>query len=406
MQQVSPKNGNTFIGEPGAVLNGSRVLNSWQSSGNFWYATNQTQQGYLIGACRSGSACRLPEQLFRDGAALQQVTSLSGMSSEQWYFDYGANRIYVRFNPAGHFIEASVSETALRSSADNVTITGLVIEKYSNPAQLGAISADGSNWVVSANELRYNHGVGIRGGYNSNVRNNYIHHQGQIGITGTARYMLWEGNEVAYNNTEGFFEAWEAGGSKLAVARDLTIRGNHFHHNDGRGIWTDIDVVNVLIENNLVEYNLHAGIAHEISYDAVIRNNVSRYNGTAFHIQLWGAQILVQDSKNVQIYGNTVTVGSNGGDGIGLVDQNRGSGQYGTWNLENVTVRDNHIYHESFTGENGVAGGCSQNILFNRNTYHVPNNYEDYERWEYCGPKRTWAQFRSYGMEAQGTIVH
>ena len=406
MQQVSPKNGNTFIGESGAVLNGSRVLNSWQSSGNFWYATNQSQEGNLIGACRSGSACRYPEQLFVDGNPLQQVTSLSGMSSGQWYFDYGANRIYIRVNPGGRFIETSVSGYAFRSGADNVTISGLVIEKYSNPAQVGAVHADGSNWTISTNEIRYNHGVGIRGGTAVRALNNYIHHQGQLGVGGTARYMLFQGNEVAYNNTEGYFEAWEAGGSKFAVTRDLTVRANHFHHNDGRGIWTDIDAMDVLIEDNLVEYNLYAGIAHEISYDAIIRNNVSRYNGTAFQVQLWGAQILVQDSKNVQIYGNTVTVAAAGGDGIGLVDQNRGSGQYGTWNLENVTVRDNHIYHESSAGNNGIAGGCNQNNSFNRNTYHVPNGYENLERWEYCGPKRTWSQFRSFGMEAQGTIVH
>ena len=52
------------------------------------------------------------------------------------------------------------------------------------------------------------------------------------------------------------------------------------HDNDGPGLWCDIECRNVVYENNLVENNQHIGIFHEISFKAVIRNNVVRHNGS------------------------------------------------------------------------------------------------------------------------------
>ena len=57
------------------------------------------------------------------------------------------------------------------------------------------------------------------------------------------------------------------------------MRDNHVHHNEGPGLWTDIDNIHTLYEGNLVEHNANVGIFHEISYDAVIRNNIVRDNG-------------------------------------------------------------------------------------------------------------------------------
>ena len=50
------------------------------------------------------------------------------------------------------------------------------------------------------------------------------------------------------------------------------------------------------------------GIKHEISYDAIIRNNIVAGNGGSFDEWLWGSQILVQNSSNVEVYGNFVEV--------------------------------------------------------------------------------------------------
>ncbi|MEN6533692.1 MAG: hypothetical protein ABFD89_08515, partial [Bryobacteraceae bacterium] len=64
-QAVRPKPGNTFVGEAGAVLNGSRVLTGWVRTGNYWYVDGQTQRGQQIGVCDDAfPRCRYPEQLF------------------------------------------------------------------------------------------------------------------------------------------------------------------------------------------------------------------------------------------------------------------------------------------------------------------------------------------------------
>ena len=42
---LAPKNGQTFIGAEGAILNGSAVLTGWTQSGNVWVIGGQTQQG-------------------------------------------------------------------------------------------------------------------------------------------------------------------------------------------------------------------------------------------------------------------------------------------------------------------------------------------------------------------------
>ena len=42
---LAPKDGQTFIGAEGAILNGSEVLTNWTQQGNLWVIGGQTQQG-------------------------------------------------------------------------------------------------------------------------------------------------------------------------------------------------------------------------------------------------------------------------------------------------------------------------------------------------------------------------
>src|SRR5208337_1042989 len=102
------------------------------------------------------------------------------------------------------------------------------------------------------------------------------------------------------------------------------------HDNQGAGLWTDGNNEGTLYENNTVVNNLGSGIGHEISYRAIIRNNTVKGNGGMSTTSLWlGAQIQVLNSSNVEVYGNTVEVPPAGGNGIGLMNQTRGSGTLG-----------------------------------------------------------------------------
>lgn len=113
------------------------------------------------------------------------------------------------------------------------------------------------------------------------------------------------------------------------------------------------------------------GIFHEISYDAVIRNNVATGNGHGFADWLWGAGILVAASSGVEVYGNTVTGNA---DGIAGIQQDRGDGPDGPYVLDDLWIHDNTISVGNGsigvvedTGDDGVF--TDRNIRFDRNTY-------------------------------------
>ena len=132
-----------------------------------------------------------------------------------------------------------------------------------------------------------------------------------------------QGNDIAHNGFwAGVDPYWGAGGFKFTQTDGLVVRDNYSHNNDSYGMWTDIDNIHTLYENNVVVNNTGIGIAHEISYDAVIRNNVVMNNGGDTRGWLWGGAIQIQNSSHVDVYGNKVDM--TGGNGIVMIQQNRG----------------------------------------------------------------------------------
>jgi hypothetical protein len=340
------------------------------------------------------------------------VGSLSAVTASSWFFDYGSDQIYFATDPTGHRVETSVTTTAFEATGNNVTISSLTIEKYANLAQFGAIQPDGrTGWVITGNEVRWNHGLGIRVATGARVTGNNVHHNGQMGIGGGGSDVLVEGNEIAYNNTAGFDYGWEGGGTKFAGTTRLTLRNNFAHHSNGPGLWLDIDNIDFVIEDNRVEDNFSTisaaapGIFVEISYGGVIRGNTVRRNGAGFSTWLWGAGILVAASggSGLEIVGNTVEDNEHG---IALVQQPRGSGAHGPYLVQNVHVHDNTIRMPR-----GMSGGVqdanddaiftSRNNRFDRNTYYLaPSGH-----FAWMNGERTEAEWRGYGMDTNGTFI-
>ena len=67
----------------------------------------------------------------------------------------------------------------------------------------------------------------------------------------------------------------------------------------------------------------------------MIRDNVVSGNGFAVSAPAWGAGIQISASSDVQVADNIVTGNKNG---IGLVQEDRGTGAYGPFHLDGVTV--------------------------------------------------------------------
>jgi hypothetical protein len=364
-----------------------------------------------MGVCDSAHpGCRLPEELFLDNKPLQRMTYLGAVSSGKWYFDYGQDKIYMANDPNGHKVEISWNRTAFAGRATGVVIRGVTVEKYAPPAQTGAVGDQfpPTDWTVEYCDIRLNHGVGLTAGSRWKIRYNKTYDNGHMGFRGTGDDILIEGNEIYGNNRAGFSVGWEAGGFKFSYTNRLIIRGNTSHDNFGLGMWTDIDNINTTYENNNVYANKDGGISHEISYAAVIRNNTVTNNGSPRCVWIWGGQIQIQNSQDVEVYGNKVSMSSVGcSNGINMIYQNRGSGRYGPYLTVDNYVHNNTIKHNADAGFNG--GGADYNTStmwngnnrFDYNTYNVPDINKN--RWEWRGSWTNWYGFKSRGQEVHGT---
>jgi hypothetical protein len=421
LQSLIPKSGMSFEGEPGAALSGARLLTNFSAQGTSWVVGGQTQQGTRTSATMASGKpicvprhprCNYPEELFIDNVRQRHVTSLAQVTPGTWFFDYDTDKIYVGSSPAGHTVEASAAPQAFRGTAAGVTIRGITVEKYATPFTSGTIQADGSGWLIENNEVRYNHGIGIRTGAGTIARHNYAHHNLQLGMGGAGDGATVEDNEIAYsNNPQVIAYGWAAGGTKWHDTQNLVLRRNFVHHNLGPGLWTDIDNIYTLIEYNRVENNSRFGIYREISYDAVIRYNTAKRNGFSLPDSeaVRGGGIAIRSSSNVEIYGNTLADNQAGMD----INQNvTRDGRYGPYGVVNLYVHDNTVTMR--TGLSGLTVGdgnsaffTSKNNRFVHNTYNLGTQTRPLWWWNASAARQdslTVAQWQAAGQDLTGTF--
>ncbi|MGH9195296.1 MAG: right-handed parallel beta-helix repeat-containing protein, partial [Acidimicrobiia bacterium] len=420
-----PKTSQQLVGDASgpAILSGAKPVSAVKE-GSYWVITGQTTLGtsQFSGAttqCRPVNRvdpkgmCVYKDQVFLDDVSLWQVGSLAELSSGEFFWDYGANKIYLINDPTGRKLERSVfGGQAIRASYPGVTVRNLVIEKFGNGVQSGSLSA-GTNWNVIGNDVRLNHGGGIHQGPGTLLASNHIHHNGQLGIHGgqatcaAAKGLVAENNEIAFNNIAGYNWAWEGGATKWTHTDGLIARGNYVHDNYGVGLWTDADNINVLYENNLVEDNHAEGINHELSQRAIIRYNTVRRNGFHHPTQgkAFGSGIFIDQSRDVEVYGNIVEL-NNGG--IAAVQEPAGTSCYGQERETiNLFVHDNTVRQQT-----GWAGGLqllnepdtgyySRNNRWENNTYYL-GNLSSGLHFRWSSGDTTAATWRSFGHDDTG----
>jgi parallel beta-helix repeat protein len=417
---VSPRVGDKFIGEPGAVLNGAKVLTSFLREGSYWVATGQTQREALFNSanCMPASpACIYPEKVFRDGVELTQVTALSSLGAGRFFFDYTNYKIYLFDDPSGHTIEATTGSGGIvgfnGGPYDGVTVKNLVFEKFgggvTGTSSHSALKS-ASGWIVENNVFRYASNMGVLNG-KSIVRNNHIHHNGKYGIVGDGTF---EGNVIEFNNTDGH-TGTDAGGSKFLRTNGAIIRGNVFANNRERAVWADYDNINMTIEDNIVVDNIEVGIYYEVSCHGVIRNNVLSGNNTMkAGKSLWhGAAIYSRSSRDVQIYGNHVDA-ITGVHGIGVRGDDTGGAQTvytapncGTIDSRNVSVRDNVVWLGAGDqhGRVGPGTGSTYNIWFTNNTYYLTDPTAGYFQYDGSIALKTKSTWQAAGQDTGGRFL-
>jgi len=411
LQQIIPRTGDRFLGAPGARLNGALILTrpSRIGGGFVFDGVTQHSQAERHGECQPAYPhCDRPLALFLDDQPLRAVARLEDVAPGSWFFDEARRRIHLADDPSGRIAELTHTPFAFGGNAQDVTIENLTVEKYASGNQAGAINHRGAGigWTVRNNDVLRNYGYGIAMGARNRAIGNRANHNGQLGIGGgTASGMLVEGNEIAFNAWNGVDCDWECGGAKWGAVTDLVLRGNHVHNNGGVGLWTDDGCSSVLFADNLIEQNARAGISHEISQRAVIRNNRVIGNGTRRFTWGWDGQIQIQNSQGVEVYGNHVELDpARGGNGIILIQQDRGPG----FGLRNIAVTGNTL---TMLGGDGTLVGWfadfqaetvpNSNIRLESNQYIVFSLDPSNDAWSNNTPL-AFRQWQAVGFDTHG----
>jgi len=421
MQTILAREGDSYLGELDAdgnrlsTMRGSQILTGFTSGsdgiGEYWMLTGQIGDNFIydLGTCVDDRVCHRAEDIFIDCLPLKQVPSLADMDQMDECYINGTD-VYIRTNPANRLVEASVNKFAIHAkqgpsgapySASNVTVKNLIIEQYANPAQHGAINAainnqnnvperNGVNWLIENNEVRYNHGTGIYIYTDGVMKNNVIHHNGQIGMKGSGTDIIIQDNLVFENGDWGGYKwSWEGGGSKFTRTTNLLMTNNYCYDNYGPGLWVDIDNVEPIIENNICENNLGPGVFHEISFGGRISCNTLSSNQYSLASGKWyGGNLFISNSSDVEVFNNTITCsGTIRSNGVMLMCDDRFSSSTGLpYFTRNNHIHDNEI---NFLDEANLTGliintpGCDDfsGNLFENNNYHAINPAFKHFQW-------------------------
>lgn len=211
--QIIPADNDTFIGAPGAILDGQGD-NHYAFTGS---ASNVTIKYLTIQDFGVGSSARSPSG---DNGGQGVVNHDSGRA---WVMKY----LTVQYNAgAGVFV--------------------------------------GSDGILSYSCLRDNGEYGFQGlGSGS----------GQFGAT----HLTIDHNEITGNNTWNWESrnggCGCSGADKFWNVADVSITDNYIHNNHGPGIWADTDNANFDVDNNYVSDNDGEAVIYEISYNLRLARN-------------------------------------------------------------------------------------------------------------------------------------
>lgn len=404
---VEVKDGQAFVAEgDAAVLDGSIPLADWWREGAFWVHELPPAQPNAA-ELHPGSFALQREDLFVDEGLLEPVGSPDELGEGMWHRD--GDRAVIAFDPGGRRMELGVLPHAFFGDARDVLIEGLTVRQYAPPAQYGAIEgAAGHGWRVSDVTAEHNHSRGLSLSPSMRVEGGRFNDNGQLGIGGVGDDAVIEDTEIARNNYAKHNLWWEAGGIKVSTSKRVTFRGNHVHDNFGTGVWFDWDNQEILISDNLVELNWLMGIQYEASQHGVIRDNrVIRNDQSGYDEAWWGAEILVQNSREVEVLDNVVVVENN--TGVIVVQQDRGSGDFGEHIARDNLIRDNLFIHLTPGRKHGLAidyepAQASGNV-FEANRYVVPEEADGLPLWQLPEGDLGWPEVQSIGWETEGEVV-
>lgn len=454
---LNPKTGQTLVGQAGTIFDGSTALTSFTSDGaGHWYAsvtlpdyTESTAVQCEITTGPNANACRKREQVWVDGVHLDRVMALTELNlSSEFYQDHAADRVYFSYDPTGHTVVMASKAHAV-STANTVRMTGIKVQYYAPPSQLGAIYLRGVNSEVDHCEITNVHAIGVflDGANGTQIHDNTIHHVGQLGVGSHASHNVRiAANWLHHNNTDGYRpDDWESGDIKFTWSDGVIVEDNLCEDSRGLAIWGDIENGlngKCFIRRNTVRRCYADGIRYEIGYNCEISGNTIEYSGFQFaadhgddpaftgYSGFGTAAININTSRDVEVFGNVLGPNQNG---IFAQFRPRADAMFPNRDLINFYAHDNDVTLVPYTltgkagnsytsglksgegvtglntlmGSSGIATAqyydATKNNRFNRNTYRVSSP----GRLQYAWTQgyRSFATWTSAGQEATGVQV-
>jgi hypothetical protein len=371
--QINPAKGDTYVGAPGAVLDGQKV-NQYAFIGDY-------------------------QDLSDENVTIEYLTIQN-------------------FNP-------SQGGGAVNGNGDNGWTEKYNLMRDNSP---GAAMMLGGDNVVSDNCMTANGEYGFNG-------YSYVDQTYGSTFTGGATNITMTGNDITGNNTQRTSSGIEGGG-KFWQNGNVVVTGNYVHDNiDSPGLWMDTDNAGFLVSGNYIAHNDGEGLMYEISYNADITGNtfvgnaikggegnegfptgaiyISESGGNASVPSDYAGQLNVQSNVfqdnwgGVVIYQNANRYAGDGQDpgtltppsGTNVDDWINKAGSicpshlsqtspvdYHSlcqWRAQNVTVQDNTFQFNPsdsvYGGQCTTAHSCGQNGLFS-----VYSSTSAYPTWSVC----------------------
>ncbi|MBD3393094.1 MAG: hypothetical protein GF418_13315 [Chitinivibrionales bacterium] len=242
------------------------------------------------------------------------------------------------------------------------------------------------------NTVWYNYQHGLAG-----------HHDSSVVIDNEIAWNNWDPDKDTCRCHWGH----SAGGTKFSVCTTMTLQGNWAHNNWGPGLWNDHANVYIDVKGNLLEDNVAHGFFHEISEAATIHCNIIRNNGTSPDRDYGNKQIVIIAGNEVKIYKNIIRINSVGSAGIdmGFSDRNDVPIETGYECYENQIWGP---IGWGIVAGGGISSKIPETYweingtVFDRNTYHVLDPADPVWWWQ--SKHIGWDEFRAMGQEPNGTV--
>lgn len=298
------------------------------------------------------------------------------MIQDSFFFDPADQTLYVKTSgePAWFSIEAGVRGFVLTAeNVHDVVIRGLEFRHNRQPGgQWPMVSISQSTRVVVDGCKIYQSdfcGLGLGRSQECVVRACDLSYNGNTGLgMGECQDCLIENCTLIANNYRRFHAGWHAGGMKC-IPKNIrcTVRNCEAAYNIASdGIWFDADNADIRILGNVSHHNDGAGIFFEINKGGgVIADNLVYANR--------GRGIYISGSQNTWVVHNTVACNESG-----IICMPRGE----DWPLENVHVLNNLLIRNYVTADT-VTRGCDLTLFMGCPEYGpydrtVRSNHSDY----------------------------